>query len=209
MDLNLPKSTLVNKFVAKTKFYQKTNISTKLQSEFVNKIQRITWKYKLAEETIGISKTDNVVEIQVFDIELKKQVIPKNIIRIIDKTIPYPILYRFIYQDNWAFGIAYKEHQTLKYFYYSDWNEELNFDFSGINLEIVYQKLIKAFINDKLKQKRRFEEIISIDQEIKNLDKEITTLENKIRKEKQFNRKVDLNKILLERRKRYEELKSK
>ena len=92
---NLPKSAIVNKFIAKSKFYEKAALSTRLQNEFINKIQRITWKYKLAESTVGISKTEAVTEIQIFEIELKEQSIPKNVLKVIDKAIPYQILYVF------------------------------------------------------------------------------------------------------------------
>ena len=59
-ELKLPREANVNKFIAKTKFYEKANLSSKLQKEFVDKIQKITWKYKLAESTIGIAKTEAV-----------------------------------------------------------------------------------------------------------------------------------------------------
>ena len=95
MELKLPGNAYVNKFIAKSKFYERATLSTKLQNEFIKKIQKITWKYKLADETIGIFKTENVTEIQIFEIELKEQIIPQNVLKVIDKSISYPILYIF------------------------------------------------------------------------------------------------------------------
>ena len=46
-----------------------------------------------------------------------------------------------------------------------------------------------------------FKDVIALDSKIKTLEKEISILQSKIRKEKQFNRKVELNKILLEKKK--------
>ncbi|MBW2662754.1 MAG: DUF4391 domain-containing protein [Deltaproteobacteria bacterium] len=205
----LPHNALVNKFIAKTKLYERATLSSKIQNEFIKKINKITWKYKLAEDTIGISKTDSVTEIQVFEIELKEQVIPENVLKVIDKAIPYQILYQFVYKDNTAYGITLKgpilktmtekESASTRNYYFSQWNEDLNFDFTGIDLEKVYQKLIKAFINNEAKNQSDFAAIIDADDKIKRLGKEITTLGSKIRKEKQFNRKVELNKFLLER----------
>lgn len=213
----LPHNALVNKFIAKTKFYERATLSSKLQNEFINKIQKITWKYKLAEDTIGISKTDSVTEIQVFEIELKEQAIPENVLKVIDKAIPYQILYQFVYKDNLAYGITLKgpilktmpekESAATRNYYFSEWNEDLNFDFTGIDLEKVYQKLIKAFINNEAKNQSDFAAIIDTDDKIKRLGKEITTLDNKIRKEKQFNRKVELNKSLLERQRQLKIIK--
>ena len=213
----MPENAVVNKFIAKTKFYERATLSSKLQNEFINKIQKITWKYKLAEDTIGISKTDSVTEIQVFEIELKEQAIPENVLKVIDKAIPYQILYQFVYKDNTAYGITLKgpilktmpekESAGTRNYYFSQWNEDLIFDFTGIDLEKVYQKLIKAFINNEAKNRSDFAAIIDADDKIKRLGKEITTLSSKIRKEMQFNRKVKLNKSLLERKKQLQSIK--
>ncbi len=205
--LNLPKSAYVNKFIAKSKFYEKVALNSKLQKEFTDNIQRITWKYKLAEETIGISKTDTVTEIQIFEISLKEQVIPKNVLKIIDKTIPYQILYRFVHIESIAYGITLKENTKAENYYFSDWNEALAFDFSGISLEKVYQKLIKIFIRSEAGNKSDFKELIATDNRIKTLENEIKLLGSKINKEKQFNRKVEKNKILLEKKAQLEKIK--
>lgn len=199
-NLPLPKEAFVNKFIAKSRFYEKANLSKKLQNDFVDKIQKITWMYKLAESTIGITKTEKVTEIQVFEIELKEQVIPKNVLKIIDKTIPYQILYRFVYNENVAYGITLKENTSVENYYFCDWNEDITFDFTGIDLEKVYQKLVKAFIQDKVQNRGSFSEIIGNDKIIRALEAEIMALERKISKEKQFNRKVEINKVLLEKK---------
>lgn len=197
MELQLPENAFVNKFIAKNKFYNRVSLSSKLQSEFTKKIQKITWKYKLAEDTIGISKTENVTEIQIFEIELKQQVIPKNVLKIIDKSIPYQILYIFTYKDDIAYGITLKEKNSVQNYYFTEWNQEIHFNFTGIDLEKVYQKLIKAFITNEAKSQNSFTDIIDVDNKIKSLEIDISALETKIRKEKQFNRKVELNKTLI------------
>lgn len=198
--LHLPQQAFVNKFVAKNKFYERANISSRLQQEFVDKIQRITWKYKLAEETIGISKTEKVTEIQIFELELKEQVIPERVLKVIDRAIPYQILYKFQYKDFFAWGITLKEGNKAENYYFSEWDEPVLFDFTGINLEKVYQKLVKAFIDAGSETKKDFKELVASEASKKQLQNEIATLDKKIKQEKQFNRKVDLNKIFLEKK---------
>ncbi len=206
-NFKLPRAAFVNKFIPKNKFYEKAALSAKLQKEFIYKIQKITWKYKLAESTVGIAKTGKVIEIQIFEIELKSQVIPKNLLKVIDKTIPYQILYRFIYKENEAYGITLKENKNAENYYFTEWNEKKAFDFTGIDLEKVYQKIIKTFILNEAQTKSSFNEIIDTDNKIKALENEIGVLKNKISKEKQFNRKVEINKVLLERKKQLKKIK--
>lgn len=207
LELKLPKEAYVNKFIAKAKFYEKGNLNAKLQKEFVDKVQKITWMYKLAESSIGISKTEAVTEIQIFEIELKELRIPKNVLEIIDKSIPYQILYRFIYSNNVAYGITLKENTSVDNYYFCDWNADIVFDFTGIDLEKVYQKLVKAFIRGEAHSKGSFSDIIDVDNKIKALEAEIGTLECKISKDKQFNRKVEINKVLLEKKAMLNEIK--
>ncbi|HKL85693.1 MAG TPA: DUF4391 domain-containing protein [Treponemataceae bacterium] len=199
-EFKLPKEAFVNTFIAKTKFYEKATVSSKLQKEFVDTIQKITWKYKLAEGTIGVAKTERVTEIQIFELELKEQAIPKNVLKIIDKTIPYQILYRFIYGDNVAYGITLKEDTCVEIYYFSEWNQPMSFDFTGIDLEKVYHKLVKAFVREEVQNEGSFSDIIEADSAIKALEAEIVSLEAKINKEKQFNRQVEIHKVLLEKK---------
>ncbi len=216
LPLPLPDSALVNGFIPKTKFYEKVVISAKLKNDFVNKIQRITWHYKLSENTLGINKTEAVTEIQIFTIELKEQQIPKNILTLIDKVIPYQILYQFTYNEQAAYGITLKgltefEKSKPSDYYFSQWNEPIQFDFTGTDLEQVYQKLIKAFIKNKPTQSTQahdFKAVIETDQKIKQLEKDIGLLAKKISKEKQMNRKVDLNKILLDKQQQLETIQN-
>ncbi len=64
----------------------------------------------------------------------------------------------------------------------------------------MYQGLITSFID--IRQKGQdFATIVNTDKQIETLEKEIKILENKVKNEKQFNRKVELNKVLLEKKK--------
>lgn len=198
MEFNLPKNSLVDKFIPKNKFFTKTIINTKLKDEFTSKISKITWKYKLSPETLSISKTNNIEEIQIFEIELKEKIIPKNVLKIIDKLIPYPILYYFKFEDSEVFWITLKWEDNWKY-YFSDWDEKIFFNFHWINLEIVYQNIIKSFIKDVKVESTDFKELIEKDNQISILKNEIQALKNKVKQEKQFNKKVELNKLLQEK----------
>ena len=213
MSLHLPDSALVNRFIAKTKFYEKAAISPKLKDDFVKKIQKITWQYKLSENTLGINKTAAVTEIQVFEIELKEQLIPKNILALIDKVIPYQILYQFRFNEQFAYAITLKGLSDIEKtmptdYYFSEWNEPVQFDFTGTDLEQVYQKLIKAFIKNNTTQQKDFKSVIETDHKTKQLEKDIVLLAKKISKEKQMNRKVELNKILLDKQQQLQDMQN-
>lgn len=200
--INLPKECEVNKFLPKKVFYENVYISNTVKQEFVDKIEKITWKYKIAESNINISKTENVEEIEIFEVILREKYNSKNILKVITKEIPYPILFVIKYESDYQYAIKYEEN-----IYFSEWNEELKFDFTDFNLEKVYENIFKIIANINNNEKNIQVELERL-QEISDLEKEITKLENQIRKEQQFNKKVELNKKLLEFKNRMEELKN-
>ena len=202
---NLPKSTVVDKFIPKTAFYNKLNITTGVKEEFVNKIDKITWKNKISEDTIGITKTNEIEELQIFEIILKDKSIPKNVIRTIAKSIPYPILFKLVYKEGFYYSIGLYQDKKLVDLYFSEWNYNLNFNFSGINLSVIYEKIVKEIIKEQ-QNEQKFDIIIETSNKKKTLEKEITLLQNKITIEKQFNKKVELNKQLFQKQTELEEI---
>lgn len=198
--INLPKTAIVNKFIPKNTFYNRLNIATSVKDEFTNKIDKITWKYKLSESTLGITKSSEVEEIQIFEIELKEKMVPKNVIKLITKNIVYTILFKLIYKDEYCYLIKLEDN-----LYITNWNEKITFDFSGINLSVVYQKIIKSIIKQE-DNSEKFDIIIEKNSKIRLLEKEISLLEIKLKQERQFNRKVEINNLLIESKLELEEL---
>lgn len=184
--IELPKSCVVDRFIAKKKFYERVNISKLVKEQFVKYLNRITWKYKISQDTLNINKTKEVEEIQVIELLLEEKFDTKDIIKIITKCIPYPILFYIKYENEFQYAIRYNDE-----IFYSEWNKDIDFSFSGLNLEMVYKDIVR--------KTNSIEDIANIDNEIqkrnqiKELEKEIKVLDNKIHKEKQFKKKVEYN----------------
>ena len=189
--LDIPKKCYVNKFLPKKLFYEKIAISPSVKEEFTNQVDRITWLYKISPDTIGISKTDNVEEIEVFQLDLKEKMIPKNVIKVITKGIPYKILFVIKFNDDFCYSVKVDDIFT------TEWNDNINFVFNAINLEIVYENIVKSILKEESNNKK-IDEIIDNRAYKADLEKRINQLKQKIKNEKQFNKKVELNKQLNE-----------
>ena len=196
----LPKDCYVNKFLPKKIFYEKVGVSSGVKDEFVNLVDRITWLYKLSPDTIGITKTENIDEIQIFQIDVKEKRIPLSVIKTITKGVQYKILFLIKYNDDFCYAIKVEDN-----IYLSEWNEKIIFEFNAINLEIVYENIVKSIIKEDNNTKK-FNEIIDIRNNKNTIEKKITQLKQRIRSEKQFNRKIELNKELNKLSKELEEL---
>lgn len=190
--IELPKECYVNKFIPKKTFYEKVQISTKIKQEFTDKVDKIIWKYKISEDNLNIKKTETVEEIEIFQIYLRETYNCKNIIKVIQKNILYPILFEIISGENVRYSIEYG-----KDLWTSEWNDEILFQIQGINLKIVYENLVRKLIKKEERSISLEEEINKI-KKINLLEKEISKLKSKIKKEKQFNRKVEYNEQLIE-----------
>lgn len=198
--IELPRTCVVDKFIPKKTFYEKVNISNSIREEFTDKLSRIYWKYKISEGSINIAKTDNVEEIEIFEIELKEKYNCKNIIQIITKNIPYPILFYIRNENEFQYAIKYNDK-----IFFSKWNNDIGFNFSAINLKILYENVVKKIADIS-------EKVDDLDYEIKKQDKinrlnmEMERLQAKMRNEKQFNIKVQYNEQISKIKKEIEEL---
>lgn len=198
--ISFPERCKVNKFIPKKTFYEKIGLSTSVKDDFVNYIEKIIWLYKLSEETIGITKTEKTEEIQVFELTLKSKIIPKNIIRIITKSIPYKILFVLKFENEFCYAI-----RVVEDIYFTEWNEEITMNLVGLNLDDIYKDIVKSIIKEQ-DNDQEFEHIINKKNKVDELYKKIEQLNNKINNEKQFNKKVELNLELQKLNKKMEEL---
>lgn len=197
--IELPKECVVDKFIPKKIFYEKISLSSNLKQEFVDKVDKIYWKYKISEDTLNISKTKNVEEIEIFELTLKEKVNCQNIIKVITKNIQYQILFEIKYKDEIQYAIKYNDD-----IYFTNWNEKISFAFNGIDLNIVYENIIRSVTNIS-EQNSNINEELEKSKRLKEIQKDIKRLESKMKAEKQFNKKVELNKNILKLKKQKEE----
>lgn len=199
--IDLSKDCVVDKFIPKKIFYEKVRLSSSLKKEFIDNIYKIYWKYKISEETLNISKTDNIEEIEIFELVLKEKYEAKNVIKVITKEIPYPILFYIKYNEEFQYAIRYNEDV-----FFSEWNVEIAFTFNGLNIEVIYDNIVKKITNIGNSVKDLDIEIRK-QNKILGLENEIRKLESKIRSEKQFNIKVQYNEQITKLKRKIEELR--
>lgn len=216
MMLQLPASTLVNRKIPKNKFHEKLHANQHLKELFTEQVESIIWKHKLSKETIRLEPKDDIEEVQVFEIHLKERTYSLDLLRSIDKAIPYPILHVIIYEDQVKLAIAYKErNQTddnrsvVRSYHESEWQpvEDVKLNIvQGLDLKAVYENIIRQLLPINSKPNIELTAVLERQARIDKLTLECQRLESKIRGEKQFNRKVELNMELQRKRKELNQL---
>ena len=94
--LGFPVATDFNKRIPKQKFYDKIDVPAVVKRVFTGQIRLIYWRNKLAPTTLNLSEGDAVTEIEVFELILNAPQLDEMVFRLIDKEIPYHILFILI-----------------------------------------------------------------------------------------------------------------
>ena len=203
-----PKSTEFNKKIPKQKFYEKADINPALKRVFVEQISAIIWMNKLAESTINLRCGESVTEIEVFEIALQCRELDTSVLKAISRAIPYHILFLLEFEGKYQAHIGFKDSMD----YSTEWLDEaeLPLKITGLTLDSVYENFVRQIAGSRLNKIFEDESLsVSIERSRKReeLEKKIAALKNKIRKEKQFNRQVEMNGELKKLREELEELK--
>lgn len=211
-----PTSTEFNRKIPKQKFYENLNIPPTLKCVFVEQINGIFWRNKIAATTLNIAVGSAVTEIEVFEIRLNIPEVSEALLRQIDREIPYHILFLAEFEGKYQAWIGYKEQSagdTFKVngYYHTDWltEDELPLKIDGLDLDSIYENFVRQIAGGQLEKAAPDEALKeSVEREKKRheLEKKIAALQAKISKEKQFNRQVEMNSELKRLRKELEEL---
>lgn len=201
--LGLPKSTEFNKRIPKQKFYENLSVTSAMKTAFTEQIKSIYWRNKLAATTLNLAPGKLVTEIEVFEIRLTSPDLDEDILRLIDREIPYHILFLLEYDRKYQAAMGYKEASSsgkaafkVERYYRTEWltEEELSLHLEGLTIDAVYENFIRQIAGDRLvgNENTTLKESVEQQKQREQIEKQIVALETKMKKEKQLNRKMEL-----------------
>ena len=201
--LGLPKSTEFNKRIPKQKFYGNLSVTPAMKTAFTEQIKSIYWRNKLAATTLNLAPGKLVTEIEVFEIRLTSPDLDEDILRLIDREIPYHILFLLEYDRKYQAAMGYKEVSSsgkaafkVERYYRTEWltEEELSLHLEGLTIDAVYENFIRQIAGDRLvgNENTTLKESVEQQKQREQIEKQIVALETKMKKEKQLNRKMEL-----------------
>ena len=205
-----PPQAKVDRLIPKNKFYEQGKANTKIEQLFVDQVENIRWAYKLASSTIHLQDQEDLKEIQIFRVKSRVEDLDVSILSFIDKLILTPIIFEVVYQDKVKVVATYKRlnqadktKAVIGQYYASEWLEDHDRVELPIYLKLadLYEHYIAQILPIALsKDQENDNESFSIElqlqksQQLESLQKQLDKLKSKLRTEKQFNRKVELNK---------------
>ena len=195
--LDFPQKTFFNKPIPKAKFYEKLPVTQAVKNCFVNENAGIVWRNKLSAETLNVQPGSRVQELEVIEITLKGEALNDSVLKVINKGIPYQLLFLLKRGEEYQLCMGYKEAETstVKEDFKTDWMtfEALPLQITGLTLDEVCDNFIRQ-INTRLAsaEDMSLKEAIADDAQRLKIEKQIAALEKKMKAEKQPKRKFEL-----------------
>lgn len=201
--------------IPKETIYQQASPTNAVKQLFVSQVEYITWRYKLSADTLNVAVSEDVPEVQVFDIQLKANcdALDRQVLETLDKAIPSNIFYR-IFNTNerrpqLQCVMAYKrankrdtDMMVVQGYFSSDWTTVpvVGSDSEAtqklpvvLNMAGLYTGLLRSLLPVPARPGEKIDEQLIRISELSDLNGKLTQLQGKQRKEKQFNRKVEMN----------------
>lgn len=198
-----PEKAAFGRVVPKTKIYEHARPSATLRNQFVKQIDKIIWQYKLAPETINIPAKGGIVEIQIFLIELKTAEADADVLLCIDKAIPHPVFYELHYDGRIKMTATYKRPSDAGS---HNWISESYFETPwvadnvkrvelpvALNMAGLYEQMLGTLLPIPARKDEKLKLHVDRLVQIQRKEIEVNKLKVSLRKEKQFNRKVEIN----------------
>ena len=215
-----PKAAAFGRVVPKSRIYEHAGASTALRDLFVTQVDQIVWKYKLAPETTNLAATMAVSEIQVFGISLRTGKFDEEVLRAIDRAIPFPLIFELSWMGKRRAVAAFKrpsddDHTkwAVSGYFATDWTSD---DAPrrplpvALNLGGLYDALITALMPKAVAEAEHVVEDIQTRvarmEAIRAKTREVDRIKARLAREKQFNKRVAINAELRAARQELERL---
>jgi len=212
-----PKSAAFGRVVPKSKIYEHGSPSSAVKELFVRQVEQIVWQYKLAPETVNLKGTKTVPEIQIFSITLKAGELKPEVLRCIDQAIPFPIYFELLYEGKVKTVATYKRPSeadgskwVISDYFETGWTvtDTMRKPLPVVfDLESLYAHLLATLMPFPARSGEGLKTRVERTEQIRAKERELEKCEAHLRKEKQFNRKVELNAQLRALKKQLEGLK--
>ncbi len=204
--------------VPKEKFYEHGSVSSAVREKFVSDVQRIAWSHKLAEETINLTGTTAVPEIEIFELDSKGDDVADTVLTAIDKAVPNPIIFEITRERSGRREVrmvaAHKPRGTgtpkVHGYYSTRWmpaDAARSALPTAISLPALYAALLAPLTPIEVRPGEDVSEVSERLETVRRLEREVAGLERKIRSEPQLNRKIELRRMLKTKQAELEEQK--
>jgi hypothetical protein len=204
--ISYPAKAALGRTLPKNKIYEHSGANARLKDLFVKQVEQIVWQYKLAPETINLPARSGVPEIQIFTLQLKTPELSRDVLRCIDGAVQFPIVFELVFDGRTQVVACYKrssEADASRWvssdYFSTDWLS-VGSDRAAVPLALdlssLYEQLLYRLIPLPARPKESLAELVARVDQARAKRREVDKAAASLEKEKQFNRKVEINATL-------------
>ena len=229
-----PSATEFGRAIPKSRIFENARVSRSLRKRFAQEVDKIVWSHKLAPETTNLATNRNAPEIQIIGITLRTEALHHDILRAVDRAIPFPLIFELSRRDKLKVVAAHKHPRDsvntkwlISAYFESEWLDEHTERVPlpvALNMGALYERLITPLVEDQLacltetaqsnlvhsvrdtpqetysssKQAKTtlLTDYISSAEAVRAKVRDINRTKARLRREKQFNKRVEINTTL-------------
>lgn len=201
--IGYPARAAFGRTLPKSKIYEHSGANARLKDLFVKQVEQIVWAYKLSPETLRLTARAAVPEIQVFSLQLKTPELHRDVLRCIDGAIPFPILFELAFQGRAQVVAAYKRPNeadasrwVLSDYFVTDWLPagcQRTAMPVALHMGGLYEQLLHRLIPLPARLHESLADLVARVEQAQAKQRELDKTTARLAKEKQFNRKVEIN----------------
>ena len=189
----LPQTTEIRKQLPKKAIYAKFELKPAQRDGFDTDVSRIDIVAVVSPPTVpAIAAGESIKEFYVLAVQLKRKDYDEKNIAMLSKLIPQNILFALQYEEKTQLAVYHTK--LIK----SNWKptDETTISLTGLNLDTVWENIIKAIGEIQVQEGKTLTEQIQDDEQRAKLKKQIEELERKCRIEKQPRKRMELYNLL-------------
>jgi hypothetical protein len=215
-----PERTRKDRVLPKNKIYGHAQPSRAIRQRFIDEVEQIVWRSVLGTENMNLPARPGIKEIQVFEIALKTGELREDVLRTIDRAIPSQLFFELTFQGQVRFAAAYKRpplaasgeaivgQPVVEAYFDTPWQPvtaprlplPVALDLGGLYEQMLRQHMLASPFALGSRVGETLAQTVERGNQIRAKRRECQTLEMKLKKEIQFNRKVEVNAALRQSR---------
>ncbi|MCI7513325.1 DUF4391 domain-containing protein [Schaalia hyovaginalis] len=193
----------VGRRISKEKFYEHSADARKLKENFVREVERVTWAHRLDPDSLNLDGSDAVPEILILEVEAKGDDVSEEVLAAIDAAIPHPIIFEVLRSESMrpeartaaVMRLPGARTSACRHFTsrWCDAQKRLEPLPVALSLEGLYLRILGRILEVPARSGEDFGGYRVRVAEIERCRREVERLGRRIRAERQFNRRVELN----------------
>lgn len=203
-----PERTRKDRILPKSKVYGNAQPSNALRQRFVSQVEQIVWRNFLIPETVNLPSRDGVEGIQILEIALKTGELREDVLRSLDRAMPWRLFFELTFQGNVRFAAAYKRPSegssgasVVEDYFLTPWLPAtaprpplpLALDLAALYEQMLLRHILASPLALVPRAGELLAEVIERGKSIRARQRECRRLNAALRRESQFNRKVEIN----------------